>query len=38
MDLWQTYSSSQEEWVAARSRYLEAIQAFSTAVRQEMER
>src|SRR5215469_5955445 len=35
MDLWATYSSSEEEWLAARSRYLEAIQAFNTAVRQE---
>jgi hypothetical protein len=38
MDLWQAYSGSEEEWDAARSRYLEAIQAFNAAVRQEMER
>jgi hypothetical protein len=37
-DLWQAYPGSDEEWLAARGRYLEAIQAFNTAVRQEMER
>ena len=37
-DLWQAYSGSEEEWLAARRRYLEAIQAFDTAVRQEVQR
>jgi hypothetical protein len=37
-DLWQAYSGSEEEWNEARSRYLEAIQAFNAAVRLEMER
>jgi hypothetical protein len=34
MGLWQAYSASEEEWHAARGRYLEAIQAFNAAVRQ----
>ena len=36
MDLSEAYSGSDEEWHAARGRYLEAIQAFSAAVQQEM--
>ena len=38
MDIRQAYSGSEEEWRDARGRYLEAIQAFSAAVRQEMQR
>jgi hypothetical protein len=37
-ELWQAYTSSEEEWQAARARLLEAIQAFNAAVRHEVQR
>jgi hypothetical protein len=37
-ELWQAYPGSEEEWQAARGQLLEAIQAFSAAVRQEVQR
>jgi hypothetical protein len=37
-ELWQAYLDSDEEWLAARERLLEAIQEFNAAVRHEMQR
>jgi hypothetical protein len=37
-ELWQAYPGSEEEWLAARARLLEAIQAFNAAARHEVQR
>jgi hypothetical protein len=36
--LWRVYSGSEEEWLAARVRLRDAVDAFNTAVRHEMQR